>query len=105
MKTSPYREADRDAQINLEKQKRRAQLSMFGVRQRPDGEWVPILERVETNQCKDCRGFGTGGNPLCGAVYTCKRCQGTGYDPVAEEVRRCYFYRFIKNEEEGSNAG
>jgi hypothetical protein len=112
MKTSPYREADGAAQLNLEKQKRRAQLSMFGIRQRPNGELVPILERVETNQCRNCSGFGTGGNPLCGAVYTCTRCHGTGHDPVAEKVCRNYFYRFInyfyrfiKDEKEGSNAG
>lgn len=82
---SPYRSPDEDAQQRAkqeeEKQKRRAELSMFGVRQMPDGSWRPILEREETNPCRDCRGYGTGGNPLCGAVYTCKRCEGSGVDP------------------------
>lgn len=78
---NPYRQSDEVSQAELERQKKRAQLSMFGVRQRPDGEWVPVLERVETNRCGDCRGFGTHGNPLCGAVYNCDRCKGTGYDP------------------------
>lgn len=78
---TPYRTPDEAAQREAEKAEKRAKLSMFGVRQRPDGEWVPILERVEHDQCRECRGFGTGGNPLCGAVYTCKHCNGTGYDP------------------------
>lgn len=78
---SPYRQSDKAAQQDAEKQKKRAQLSMFGVRQRPDGEWVPILERVETNPCPKCRGYGTHGNPLCGAVYNCDGCKGSGYDP------------------------
>ena len=78
---TPYRQPDEAAQRELEKQKGRAQLSAFGVRQTPDGEWKPILERVESNQCRDCRGYGTYGNPLCGAVYNCKRCGGSGYDP------------------------
>ena len=41
----------------------------------------PILERVDTNRCKKCKGFGSYGNPLCGAVYTCNRCNGTGHNP------------------------
>jgi len=78
---SPYRQPDEISKQEEEKRKRRAELSMFGVRQGPDGEWKPILERVETNQCRDCRGYGTHGNPLCGAVYNCERCKGSGYDP------------------------
>ena len=41
----------------------------------------PLLERVEKNQCRECKGFGTYGNPLCGAVYLCGRCKGTGHNP------------------------
>lgn len=41
----------------------------------------PILERVEKNRCRKCSGFGTYGNPLCGAVYLCKLCKGTGHNP------------------------
>lgn len=93
---NPYRESPELS----EKDKRAAQLAIFGIRM---DTGRPILERVETNRCSKCNGFGTYGNPLCGAVYTCKRCKGSGYDPVAEEVRRSYFYRFTKHEEEGSN--
>lgn len=78
---NPYRRADKLSKEEEEKRKRRAELSMFGVRQRPDGEWVPVLERAETNPCRECKGYGTYGNPLCGAVYNCKRCQGSGSDP------------------------
>jgi hypothetical protein len=92
---NPYRQPDKDAQLDAEKQKRRAELSMFGVRQRPDGEWVPILERVEHNQCRDCSGFGTGGNPLCGAVYNCKRCNGTGYDPEPNTLPKAEWYKRV----------
>lgn len=41
----------------------------------------PILERVDTNRCTECKGFGTYGNPLCGALYYCKQCKGTGHNP------------------------
>ena len=41
----------------------------------------PILERVEKNRCPACKGFGTYGNPLCGAVYLCGQCKGTGHSP------------------------
>jgi hypothetical protein len=58
------------------------ELSMFGIRKSPNGEWRPILQRVETNRCTKCNGFGTYGNPLCGAVYNCDRCQGTGHEPI-----------------------
>lgn len=50
-------------------------LIWFGIR---SDSGRPILERVKTNQCKKCNGFGTYGNPLCGAVYSCKRCKGSG---------------------------
>lgn len=78
---TPYRIPDEAAQRELEKQEKRAKLAAFGIRQAPDGEWKPILERVETDPCRTCKGFGTYGNPLCGAVYNCERCKGTGYDP------------------------
>lgn len=98
---NPYRNPDEEAQEAArreeEKQKKRAQLAMFGVRQRPDGEWVPILERVEHDQCRDCRGYGTGGNPLCGAVYTCKRCNGTGYDPEPLTLPQADWYKRVIN--------
>lgn len=54
------------------------ELSMFGVRM---DTGRPILERVKTNRCIECNGFGTYGNPLCGAVYRCVRCNATGYEP------------------------
>lgn len=41
----------------------------------------PLLEKVDTNPCKKCKGYGTYGMPLCGAVYYCDRCNGTGYNP------------------------
>ena len=94
---NPYRSPDEEAQREAERQKRRAQLSMFGVRQRPDGEWVPILERVEHDQCRDCRGYGTHGNPLCGAVYNCERCKGTGYDPEPATIPRARWYKRVAN--------
>jgi len=82
---NPYRQLDENAQKAAEEadkeKKRLAELSMFGVRQASDGQWKPILQRVETNRCRDCSGFGTYGNPFCGAVYNCDRCNGTGYDP------------------------
>lgn len=44
--------------------------------------WKPFLERYEgKDACKNCRGYGNGGNPLCGAVYVCKTCNGTGRRP------------------------
>lgn len=81
---NPYRTPDEISQAEAERQKKRAQLAMFGVRQRPDGEWVPVLERQEVNPCRECRGYGTYGNPLAGAVYNCKRCEGSGTDPEPE---------------------
>lgn len=99
---SPYRSPDEDAQQRAkqeeEKQKRRAELSMFGVRQMPDGSWRPILEREETNPCRDCRGYGTHGNPLCGAVYNCERCKGTGFDPDPDTLpksKQTFWQKFM----------
>jgi hypothetical protein len=41
--------------------------------------WKPVLERYKgPDACKKCKGFGTYGNPLAGAVYTCKECHGEG---------------------------
>lgn len=98
---NPYRETPEVP----EKDKHLAELAMFGIRM---DTGRPILERVKTNRCSMCSGFGTYGNPLCGAVYTCKRCKGSGYDPIPEEVRRTYSYRIcklLKHEEEGTNSG
>lgn len=82
---NPYRNLDEAAAEAArqaeEKRKRRAELSMFGVRQMPNGEWKPILEKEETSPCRKCRGYGTYGNPLCGAVYNCEHCKGSGVDP------------------------
>lgn len=52
---------------------------MFGT-VKVNGEWRPVLQRQATEEdaCTECRGFGTGGCPLVGAVYTCKACEGTG---------------------------
>lgn len=94
---NPYRQPDENAIKEEEKRKRRAELSMFGVRQRPDGEWVPILERPDHDRCRDCNGFGTGGNPLCGAVYTCKRCNGMGYDPEPATLPKTRWYKRVAN--------
>lgn len=53
-------------------------IEAFGMRQHK-GKWVPVLQRFEgPDACKECRGFGTYGNPLAGAVYTCKKCDGEG---------------------------
>ena len=71
---NPYRKA---AEVP-EEDKHTRELAMFGVRM---DTGRPILERVKTNRCTKCNGFGTYGNPLCGAVYTCDRCKGSGYDP------------------------
>lgn len=92
--SNPYREAPEEPKI--------PDIAWFGIRM---DTGRPILERVKENPCYKCNGFGTYGNPLCGAVYTCKRCKGSGSDPVPEQIRKCYFYRLIKHEEEGSNAG
>lgn len=46
----------------------------------------PILERVDNNRCGKCKGYGTYGNPLCGAVYTCSRCNGTGHNLLIEKI-------------------
>lgn len=70
----PYRKETKPA---LE-DKDTAELAKFGVRL---DTGRPILERVDTNRCRECGGFGTYGNPFCGAVYTCQRCAGCGYDP------------------------
>ena len=80
---NPYREP----KLPTAKDIKRAQLSMFGVRQTPDGEWKPVLEREEVDPCRECRGYGTHGNPLCGAVYNCKRCSGSGTDPDPATLR------------------
>lgn len=52
---------------------------MFGT-VKVNGEWRPVLQRQATggDACTACRGYGHGGNPLCGAVYTCEECDGSG---------------------------
>ena len=55
----------------------------------------PILERVKKNRCRACKGFGTYGNPLCGAVYLCGTCKGTGHNPKFMErlfVQKIIFF-------------
>ena len=63
----------------LEREPTDAELAMFGMVKR-NGEWQPILKRQAKGleACPGCSGFGTYGNPLCGAVYTCKQCDGDG---------------------------
>ena len=59
-------------------------IEMFGIiKDKKTGEMRPVLQRQAKGRraCKKCRGFGTYGNPLCGAVYTCKVCDGTGKRP------------------------
>lgn len=68
-------------------------LSMFGIRMH-NGVARPILQRVETNPCKNCNGFGTYGNPLCGAAYLCDKCDGSGSAPIITQVS---FIQKIKN--------
>lgn len=54
-------------------------IEAFGLRQHK-GEYRPILQRYEgPDACAACNGFGTHGNPLAGAVYTCKVCDGDGF--------------------------
>lgn len=57
----------------------REQLAMFGVWQSPSGPRL-VMEKQETGRksCKKCKGYGTYGNPLCGALYACSECKGTG---------------------------
>lgn len=64
---------------SLEREPTDAELAMFGMVKR-NGEWQPILKRQARGleACPGCSGFGTYGNPLCGAVYTCKQCGGDG---------------------------
>ena len=56
-----------------------AELRSFGVF--PGGK--PILERQWEGReaCRKCNGFGSRGIPMCGAVYKCKVCKGTGKRP------------------------
>jgi len=60
----------------LEEQK---QLASFGVWNSPTGPRL-ILEKQASGikACKKCNGFGTYGNPLCGALYRCSKCNGSG---------------------------
>jgi hypothetical protein len=51
----------------------------------------PVLERVDKTRCGKCKGFGTYGNPLCGALYYCTRCKGTGHGPgIIVRLRQLY---------------
>lgn len=67
---------------------------MFGVVD-INGESRPVLQKQATEEdaCTECRGYGHRGNPLCGAIYTCQACKGSGirqpgqppYVPKAEK--------------------
>jgi hypothetical protein len=57
-------------------------IEYFGMVKDPHTDnWRPFLQKQATEEdaCTDCRGYGFGGMPLCGAVYMCKSCNGTGY--------------------------
>lgn len=50
-----------------------------------------ILERhTGPDSCAACKGFGTYGNPLCGALYTCKACNGDGFIKREKTMRIKY---------------
>jgi hypothetical protein len=57
----------------------RKQLSMFGVWQSPAGPRL-IMEKQAAGikACKKCSGFGNYGIPMCGALYRCDKCNGSG---------------------------
>lgn len=67
-------------------------LMFFGIRMDKGNEGRPILWRPTRHRCGNCNGFGTYGNPLCGAIYTCKRCSGSGYSLLARIVMTVYQY-------------
>ena len=69
------------------------ELMWFGIRM---DTGRPILSRVDSNRCRKCKGFGTYGNPLCGAVYYCSRCNGTGYNPSFKDQFYKLYNRFSK---------
>lgn len=73
--SQPYREEEPTEEMSEVDQ----QLAALGMIRRND-EWVPLLKRQYRGleACVGCSGFGTAGNPLCGAVYTCKTCGGDG---------------------------
>jgi hypothetical protein len=52
---------------------------MFGI-VTINGVSRPVLQKQATEEdaCTACRGYGHGGNPLCGGVYMCKECDGSG---------------------------
>lgn len=55
------------------------QLAMFGVWQSPSGARL-IMEKQASGRkaCKKCGGFGNYGIPMCGALYRCNKCNGSG---------------------------
>jgi hypothetical protein len=55
------------------------QLAMFGSWNSPTGMRL-ILEKQADGlfACPKCNGFGSYGMPLCGALYCCDKCKGTG---------------------------
>lgn len=57
----------------------RKQLSLFGIWQSPSGPRL-IMEKqaIGIKACTKCNGFGTYGMPLCGALYKCNKCNGSG---------------------------
>lgn len=67
-------------------------LIFFGIRQDKGNEGRPILWRPDKHRCSKCNGFGTYGNPLCGAVYTCKSCNGSGYSWFYRATMKVYQY-------------
>ena len=60
-------------------QKELGQLSLFGSWNSPSGPRL-IMQKQASGLwvCKKCKGFGTYGNPLCGALYRCSDCKGYG---------------------------
>lgn len=73
---TPYRQSEAKQQTLTREDRERA---MFGLVEH-QGEMVPILKRRHRGllACKKCVGFGTFGNPFCGAIYKCGQCKGTG---------------------------
>lgn len=54
-------------------------MAMFGVWQSPSGPKLVLEKQVEGFlACRKCRGYGQSGNPLCGAIYICENCKGSG---------------------------
>lgn len=52
------------------------ELSVFGWM--PGGRPILAQQWAGADACQKCNGFGTYGMPLCGALYTCTACKGSG---------------------------